>query len=141
MYMLISGSNRGQAAIEYLAYFAFFLLVAAVFSAFVFSQSSQEMAKRSQERFKSTIYYVAQGVIDADAISRYADDMEINITLPVVVKGTNITIQGDESKGLVWGNTTIGESSVYYYVKTGYFNVDVEQGKYGDENVLTVSKK
>ncbi len=129
---------RGQTAIEYLTYFAFFLLVAAIFTAFVFSQSGDELNKRSQERFKSSILYVAQGVRDANNLAKYADTMEYNITLPVITKGAGINISGNKDTGVIVGNTTTGSGVAYYYVQIGKFDIDPEQ-KAGD-NYVTISK-
>lgn len=133
--------RKGQAAIEYLTYFAFFLLIAAAFSSLVFTQSGEELSKRSQQRFRSTLVYVAESVRDANRLALHADSMEFNITLPVVVKGAGITIEGNGATGLVQGNTTVGRTDVYYYIKIGSYNVDVSQEKYGDENVITIKKQ
>lgn len=135
------GRRRGQTAIEYLSYFAFFLLITAIFTAFVFSQSSEELNKRSQERFRSTIFYVAQGIRDADNLAQHADYMRMNITLPVITKGGDITIEGDRQQGLIKGNTTISNSNVYYYMQVGRLIAltDISQPK--GENYVTVESE
>ncbi|MEM3364300.1 MAG: hypothetical protein QXS93_02200 [Candidatus Micrarchaeia archaeon] len=130
--------TRGQTAVEYLTYFAFFLLVAAVFSVYVFSQSGEELNKRSQERFKSALFYVSQGVRDANNLAKYADTMSVNITLPVITKGSGISISGDSATGVIAGNTTTERGPVYYYVQIGRFEYEPEQ-KPGD-NYVTISK-
>ncbi|GEM_PF-2246124 len=132
-------NKRGQTAIEYLTYFAFFLLIASTFSAFVFTQSGAELSKRSQERFKSTLFYVAQGVKDVNTLAMHADYAEANITLPYIVKGAGMNIS-DIPGGIIMGNTTVGGSAVYYYVKIGNFTVDVTQDSTTPE-IVTVMKK
>ncbi|MCX8200359.1 MAG: hypothetical protein N3G76_02725 [Candidatus Micrarchaeota archaeon] len=132
------GSSRGQTAVEYLTYFAFFLLVAAVFSAYIFSQSGDELNKRSQERFKSALLYVAQGVRDANNLAKHADSMEVNVTLPVITKGSGISISGDKATGIISGNSTTDKGPIYYYVQIGRFEHEPVQPR--GENYVTISK-
>lgn len=138
----IHAIQKGQTSIEYLTYFAFFLMIAASFSSFIYLNSSNEFSERSQQRFKSVLIYVADNVRDANILSQHVDRMEINVTLPVVVKGAGITIQGDENKGIVQGNTTVNGNNVFYYMKIGsYKDIIIEQGIYGDDNVITIRKR
>ena len=140
MVMLMSaGLGRGQTAVEYLAYFATFLVIAAAFASFVFMQSSEELAKRSQLRFRSMVSYVATAVRDVNLLSTYADELEVNVTLPVIFRGADVYIEGDDEKGLIYANTTIAGSPVHYYMKIGRFDVNVEQQE-DDKNVITISK-
>ncbi len=133
---------KGQTSIEYLTYFAFFLMIAASFSSFIFMHSSGEFSERSQQRFKSMLIYVAENVRDANLLSQHVDNMEVNVTLPVVVKGSGITIEGDELRGVVQGNTTVNGNSIFYYLKVGsYEYVSITQGAYGDDNVITIRKR
>lgn len=118
--------KKGQAAVEYLTYFAFFLLVASTFSVFILSQSGNELSKRSQERFKSTLFYVAQSIKDVDELAKHTEKLDVNVTLPYIVKGNNVSIS-DMPGGIVFGNTTIGNSQVYYYISIGNFSVNVRQ--------------
>jgi len=132
--------HRGQTAVEYLAYFTFFLLIAAIFTAYVFTQASDELNKRSQERFKSTIFYLAQSIRDVDSLASHADYAEINVTLPVITKGAGITIEGNEEKGILSANTTVGNSNVYYYVRIGNFS-RVSVLPQPREDIVTIRKK
>lgn len=118
--------RRGQTAVEFLSYFMVFLLIAATFSSFIFSTSSQELSRRSQERFRSMALYVSQGVIDADNLAASADYSVVNITIPTVVLSTPITIEGDGSQGIIVANTTDpAYGDVRYYIRTGKFTSEV----------------
>ncbi|MEM0437777.1 MAG: hypothetical protein QXU54_00580 [Candidatus Micrarchaeia archaeon] len=122
----IRPQKRGQTAVEFLSYFMVFLLIAAAFSSFMFSTSNQELSRRSQERFRSMALYVSQGVVDADRLASSADYAMVNITIPTVVRGTPITIEGDGGQGIIVANTTDPTyGDVRYYIRTGRFTSDV----------------
>jgi len=121
-------NNRGQTAIEYLMYFSFFLMIAVAFSAFAFTQSNDELYLRSNDRLKSVVLLVGQSVSDVDAINKNADYVSINITIPQMMQGTFLEIDGDEKTGLITGNTTLlSGQEVVFYKNIGAFNVTVSQ--------------
>ncbi len=121
--------KKGQTAVEYLMYFSFFLMIAVAFSAYAFSQSNDELISRSNDRLKSVVLLVGQSVSDVDMLSSNADSVAVNITIPEMIQGTGIEIQGIPGDGLIVGNTTQmdGRTEVIYYMNIGEFNVLVEQ--------------
>ena len=121
-------NKRGQTAIEYLMYFSFFLMIAVAFSAYAFTQSNDELSLRSNDRLKSVVLLVGQSVSDVDSISKNADYVSVNITIPEMMQGAHLEIDGDEKTGLITGNTTLlsGQEAIFYK-NIGKFSVSVQQ--------------
>lgn len=120
--------KRGQTAIEYLMYFSFFLMIAVAFSAYAFSQSNTELSLRSNDRLKSVVLLVGQSVGDVNTLSKNADSVAVNITIPEMIQGANINLEGYKDTGLIVGNTTLlNGQEVIYYMNIGAFDVTVTQ--------------
>jgi hypothetical protein len=120
--------KRGQTAIEYLMYFSFFLMIAVAFSAYAYSQSNNELSLRSNDRLKSVVLLVGQSVGDVNTLSKNADYAAVNITIPEMIQGLEIDVQGDSATGLIQGNTTLlSGQEVIYYMNIGEFDVTVTQ--------------
>lgn len=120
--------KRGQTAVEYLMYFSFFLMIAVAFSAYAYSQSNNELSLRSNDRLKSVVLLVGQSVGDVNMLSKNADSVAVNITIPEMIQGLEIDVQGDSATGLIQGNTTLlSGQEVIYYMNIGEFNVTVTQ--------------
>lgn len=120
--------KRGQTSIEYLMYFSFFLMIAVAFSAYAFTQSNNELSLRSNDRLKSVVLLVGQTVGDVNMLSKNADSVAVNITIPEMIQGVEINIEGDQDTGLIQGNTTLlSGQEVIYYMNIGEFNVTVSQ--------------
>ena len=120
--------KRGQTAIEYLMYFSFFLMIAVAFSAYAYSQSNNELSLRSNDRLKSVVLLVGQSVGDVNTLSKNADYVAVNITIPEMIQGANINIEGFPNEGLIVGNTTLlNTNEVIYYMNIGEFDVTVTQ--------------
>jgi len=120
--------KRGQTSIEYLMYFSFFLMIAVAFSAYAFTQSNNELALRSNDRLKSVVLLVGQTVGDVNMLSKNADYAAVNITIPEMIQGVEIEVEGDSGTGLIQGNTTLFNGQpVIYYMNIGEFDVIVSQ--------------
>jgi len=120
--------KRGQTSIEYLMYFSFFLMIAVAFSAYAFTQSNNELSLRSNDRLKSVVLLVGQTVGDVNMLSKNADSVAVNITIPDMIQGVEINIEGDQDTGLIQGNTTLlSGQEVIYYMNIGEFDVTVSQ--------------
>lgn len=131
-------NKRGQTAIEYLMYFSFFLMIAVAFSAFAFTQSNDELYLRSNDRLKSVVLLVGQSVSDVDALSKNADYVAVNITIPQMMQGAKLDIEGDEKTGLITGNTTLlSGQEVVFYKNIGSFSVLVEQTS--DKDIVQIT--
>lgn len=120
--------KKGQTSVEYLMYFSFFLMIAVAFSAYAFTQSNNELAFRSNDRLKSVVLLVGQSVGDVNMLSKNADSVAVNITIPEMIQGVEINVEGDPETGLIQGNTTLlSGQEVIYYMNIGEFNVTVSQ--------------
>ena len=139
-YLLINESEKmkkGQTSIEYLMYFSFFLMIAVAFSAYAFTQSNEELSLRSNDRLKSVVLLVGQTVNDVNMLSKNADSVAVNITIPEMIQGVEIDVQGDSDTGLIQGNTTLLTGQpVIYYMNIGEFDVTVSQTS--DKDIIQI---
>lgn len=131
---------RGQTAVEYLLYFSFFLMIAVAFSAYAFTEVNHELSLRSNDRLKSVVLLVGQSVSDVNTLSKNADSVSVNITIPEMIRGAEINIEGHEEEGLIIGNTTLlNTQEVIYYMNIGAFNVTVSQT--GEKDIVQIQNK